>query len=79
MGKEGSVKKRNFSATNPIRVKTGTLDAVSALSGYYPLDNGEVLAFSMIFNNLRCHHGMAQHIQNRLLLEFETLHDDEKQ
>ncbi|MBI5178896.1 MAG: D-alanyl-D-alanine carboxypeptidase/D-alanyl-D-alanine-endopeptidase [Nitrospinae bacterium] len=78
MGKEGSVRKRRLSATEPIRVKTGTLDAVSALSGYYPLENGEVLGFSMIFNNLGCYHGMAQHIQNRLILEFETVHNDER-
>ncbi len=76
MGKEGSVSKRNFSADSPIRVKTGTLDNVSALSGYYPVSNGDVLAFSMIFNELACYNGMAKHIQNRLLLEFDTVHDD---
>lgn len=72
MGKDGSVKKRNIGLPNEVRVKTGTLNSVSALSGYFPL-NGDVLAFSMIFNGLSCHGSMAHHIQDRLLMEFSSL------
>lgn len=73
MGKDGSVRKRNIGNSDVVRVKTGTLDGTSALSGYFPLKGGEMLAFSIIFNDLSCHNSMAQHIQNRLLIEMESL------
>jgi D-alanyl-D-alanine carboxypeptidase/D-alanyl-D-alanine-endopeptidase (penicillin-binding protein 4) len=75
MGKDGSARKRDMGPSKPIRVKTGTLDGVSSLSGYYPLKNGEVLGFSIIFNYLPCGNGMEHHLQNRLVLELETAHD----
>jgi D-alanyl-D-alanine carboxypeptidase/D-alanyl-D-alanine-endopeptidase (penicillin-binding protein 4) len=75
MGKDGSARKRKIMPSKPIRVKTGTLDAVSSLSGYYPLSSGEVLGFSIIFNQRPCGKGMEHHLQNRLVLELETVHD----
>lgn len=73
MGKDGSVRERDIGASNPVKVKTGTLDSVSAISGYYPLKNGDVLGFSMIFNDLACYNGMAHQIQNHLLTELSSL------
>ncbi len=73
MGKDGSVRQRDLGTTDMVKVKTGTLDSVSAISGYYPLKNGEVLGFSVIFNDLACYNGMAHEIQNHLLMELATL------
>lgn len=39
-------------AENNLRAKTGTLDDVSSLSGYVTASNGEILAFSIIMDNL---------------------------
>ena len=73
MGKDGSVRQRDIGTTDPVKVKTGTLDSVSAISGYYPLKNGDVLGFSVIFNDLACYNGMAHEIQNHLLMELSTV------
>jgi D-alanyl-D-alanine carboxypeptidase/D-alanyl-D-alanine-endopeptidase (penicillin-binding protein 4) len=73
MGREGSVEERLTSTGKVIRVKTGTLKSVSALSGYYPLDSGDILAFSMIHNNLSCGNGDVWGIQDRVLIEFEGM------
>jgi D-alanyl-D-alanine carboxypeptidase/D-alanyl-D-alanine-endopeptidase (penicillin-binding protein 4) len=73
MGKDGSVRQRDLGTTDSVKVKTGTLDAVSAISGYYPLKNGDVLGFSIFFNDLTCYNGMAHDIQNRLLMELSSL------
>lgn len=73
MGKDGSVRQRDLGTTDLVKVKTGTLDSVSAISGYYPLKNGDVLGFSVIFNDLTCYNGMAHEIQNHLLMEFSSL------
>src|SRR5690606_24736610 len=35
-----------------LRAKTGTIDSVSALSGYVRAANGELLAFSIMSNNV---------------------------
>ncbi len=73
MGKDGSVRQRDLGTADAVKVKTGTLDAVSAISGYYPLKNGDVLGFSVIFNDLACYNGMAHEIQNHLLMELSSV------
>ncbi len=53
-GADGTLKRR-FTGTplaGVLRAKTGTLSNVRALSGYVPAANGEVLAFSIIVNNV---------------------------
>ena len=75
MGREGSVKDRFASGDKTIRVKTGTLKSVSALSGYYPLPSGDILAFSMIHNNLSCGNGDMWPVQDRILKEFDRIDD----
>ncbi|MDH5543634.1 MAG: D-alanyl-D-alanine carboxypeptidase/D-alanyl-D-alanine-endopeptidase [Nitrospinota bacterium] len=71
MGKDGSVEERMVSTNKTIRVKTGTLNSVSALSGFYPVDSGDILAFSILFNNLPCENGEILDVQHRLLRQFD--------
>ena len=73
MGMEGSVKERDNHNKKSIRVKTGTLDSISSLSGYYPTKSGSVLIFSMIVNNLSCGNGQLQKLQDKMLKELEKL------
>lgn len=75
MGREGSVEDRMVSNDRAIRVKTGTLKSISALSGYYPLPSGDILAFAMIHNNLSCGNGDVWAVQDRVLMEFDTIDD----
>lgn len=58
MGVDGTTKSRlsNSDAAGWIRVKTGTLDSVSALSGYASAPTGEPLAFAIVFNGLEAKH-----------------------
>lgn len=70
MGKEGSVKGRLSSTEKYIRVKTGTLKSVSSLSGYFPLNSGEIAVFSMILNGFSCHNGDMLVVQNSILREL---------
>jgi serine-type D-Ala-D-Ala carboxypeptidase/endopeptidase (penicillin-binding protein 4) len=50
-GRDGTTRWRMDAAQGWIRAKTGTLENVSALSGYVGLPSGEVLAFSVIVND----------------------------
>lgn len=56
MGLDGSVEERlgDTEARQRLRVKTGSLQGVSALSGYAASADGEELAFSILINNRRC-------------------------
>ena len=56
MRRDGNVLKRmngNKDAERA-RVKTGTLNSISALSGYFQSADGEQFAFSMLMNGLKC-------------------------
>ncbi|GMT41933.1 MAG: serine-type D-Ala-D-Ala carboxypeptidase [bacterium] len=70
MGMDGSVEDRLVNNGKTIRVKTGSLNFVSALSGYYPLASGGIAAFSIIMNNFSCSNGHVLAIQDRLINEF---------
>jgi D-alanyl-D-alanine carboxypeptidase/D-alanyl-D-alanine-endopeptidase (penicillin-binding protein 4) len=74
----GSVKKRylRHPRKGTVRVKTGTLDFVSALSGYFQTMAGERIVFSILMNNLKCQAWSAQKIQDKLVklgLNFKRL------
>ncbi|MFV8755784.1 D-alanyl-D-alanine carboxypeptidase/D-alanyl-D-alanine-endopeptidase [Nannocystaceae bacterium ST9] len=58
MGVDGTTKSRlsDSDAAGWIRVKTGTLDSVTALSGYASAPGGEPLAFAIVFNGLEAKH-----------------------
>lgn len=59
--KEDSLQRR-------FRAKTGHLTGVNALSGYLQTDSGELLAFSMIFNNFNCTHSTIERVEEKILL-----------
>jgi len=59
-----------------IRGKTGTLDAVSCLSGYLKL-NDKDYCFSMLFNNFTCSNRKIEKIQEEILNELRRLLEKE--
>jgi D-alanyl-D-alanine carboxypeptidase/D-alanyl-D-alanine-endopeptidase (penicillin-binding protein 4) len=69
MGIDGTTKSRlsDSDAAGWIRVKTGTLDSVSALSGYASAPKGEPLAFAIVFNGLEAKHKLpARKLQDAI-------------
>lgn len=71
MGLDGSVRKRmrNVSEAQQVRVKTGTLNFTSAVSGYFQSRMGERFAFSIIMNDLKCSIGEAISLQDKVIHE----------
>jgi len=71
MGVDGNVRKRmpGIENANRVRAKTGTLDFISALSGYFQTQDGEVFAFSFLMNDLKCSTTKALKIQDQLVRE----------
>ncbi len=69
MGIDGNVKKRmrGIKEAQRARVKTGTLNGVSSLSGYFQSQDGEQFAFSFIMNDLKCAHYLAMGIQDKII------------
>ena len=71
MGLDGNVKGRlnGIDEAQKVRVKTGTLHFVSSLSGYFQSMDGELFAFSILMNDLKCRNGRALEIQDRIIRE----------
>ena len=71
MGRDGNVLKRmnGHNSAERARVKTGTLNSVSALSGYFQSADGERFAFSILMNDLKCSNGQAKRLQDRIVRE----------
>ena len=71
MGLDGNVKGRlnGIDEAQKVRVKTGTLHFISALSGYFQSMDGELFAFSILMNDLKCRNGRALEIQDRIIRE----------
>ncbi len=69
MGLDGSVVDRmhHQKEAQKIRVKTGTLNQVSALSGYYQSNDGERFAFSILLNDVKCSNGTAMDLEDRIM------------
>jgi D-alanyl-D-alanine carboxypeptidase/D-alanyl-D-alanine-endopeptidase (penicillin-binding protein 4) len=69
MGVDGSVRNRmKESSEGPrARVKTGTLNFTSAISGYLQSRDGEHLAFSILMNDFKCGHHAAVEIQDKMI------------
>ena len=68
-GTDGGLRRRMTAAPYRGRVhaKTGTLTGVSALSGYVETLDGRLLAFSILFNDMRhCTAARAREIQDRV-------------
>jgi len=71
MGVDGNVKNRMRGVKSPerARVKTGTLNFVSSLSGYFQSRDGETFAFSILMNSLKCSNGRVKKIQDQIIRE----------
>jgi D-alanyl-D-alanine carboxypeptidase/D-alanyl-D-alanine-endopeptidase (penicillin-binding protein 4) len=71
MGVDGNVKNRMRGVKSPerARVKTGTLNFVSSLSGYFQSRDGETFAFSILMNSLKCSNGRVKKIQDKIIRE----------
>ena len=69
MGVDGNVKHRmlKVESSKKARVKTGTLNFVSALSGFFESKDGELFAFSILMNDLKCSNGKAKKIQDQII------------
>jgi len=69
MGLDGSVIDRmdHNKDAQKIRVKTGTLNHVSALSGYFQSQDGERFAFSILLNDVRCSNGKATKLEDDIM------------
>ena len=69
MGLDGSVINRmgKNKEAQKIRVKTGTLNNVSALSGYFQSQDGERFAFSILLNDVKCSNGRAMKLQDEIM------------
>jgi len=69
MGVDGNVKNRMRGVKNSerARVKTGTLNFVSALSGYFQSRDGETFAFSILMNSLKCSNRRVKKIQDKII------------
>jgi D-alanyl-D-alanine carboxypeptidase/D-alanyl-D-alanine-endopeptidase (penicillin-binding protein 4) len=69
MGSDGTTRSRlsDSPAEGWVRVKTGTLDDVSALSGYAGATGRDPIAFSILFNGLeRKHRAKARALQDSI-------------
>ncbi|MBC8285677.1 MAG: D-alanyl-D-alanine carboxypeptidase/D-alanyl-D-alanine-endopeptidase [Nitrospinae bacterium] len=69
MGVDGNVKNRmrRVESSGKARVKTGTLNFVSALSGFFESKEGELFAFSILMNDLKCSNGRVKKIQDQII------------
>ena len=69
MGVDGNVKDRmrKVKSSSKARVKTGTLNFVSSLSGFFESREGELFAFSILMNDLKCSNGRVKRIQDQII------------
>ncbi len=67
-GNDGTLRRRmqGTRAAGNMRAKTGTLNAVSGLSGYVTAPNGEPLVFSILMNNFLTGPQQARAAQDRI-------------
>ena len=73
---EGTLERRFTVLNGLMRAKTGTLDAVSCLSGYLRL-NDKDYCFSLLFNNFTCTNRKIEIIQEEILRELKKFLEEE--
>ena len=71
MGVDGNVKNRmrGVQSSERARVKTGTLNFVSSLSGYFQSQDDETFAFSILMNSLKCTNSRIKKLQDQIIRE----------
>ena len=69
MGVDGNVqhRMRKVKSSSKARVKTGTLNFISSLSGFFESKDGELFAFSILMNDLKCSNERAKKIQDQII------------
>jgi len=67
-GTDGTLQRRMLgtAAAGNVHAKTGTLDFVKALSGYVTSRDGEQFVFSILINNYKVSHSIANRIQDTM-------------
>ena len=58
---------QKIKSSSKARVKTGTLNFVSTLSGFFESKEGELFAFSILMNDLKCSNRRAKKIQDQII------------
>jgi D-alanyl-D-alanine carboxypeptidase/D-alanyl-D-alanine-endopeptidase (penicillin-binding protein 4) len=69
-GLDGTLEERRLKIDGKevnVRAKTGSLRGVSCISGYLTKKNGEVLAFSILMNDLTVGYGGAHSLQDKII------------
>jgi len=71
-GEDGTVRNRflNTTAESVLRAKTGTLDGVTALAGFVPSADGELLAFAIVLNDPKMKHGRMTSWADQVAVSF---------
>ncbi len=67
---QGTLENRFEDFNGEIRAKTGSLHAVSSLSGYLNVD-GTLYCFSMIFNNFTCPRAKIREIEEGIIMNLQ--------
>jgi D-alanyl-D-alanine carboxypeptidase len=67
---EGTLERRFKTLKGFVRAKTGSLHAVSCLSGYLRFDDTDY-CFSMMFNNFSCSSKTIEEIQEKIILALQ--------
>jgi D-alanyl-D-alanine carboxypeptidase/D-alanyl-D-alanine-endopeptidase (penicillin-binding protein 4) len=73
---EGTLEYKLNDLNGFVRAKTGTLDAVSCLSGYMRLNDTDY-CFSLLFNNFTCSNKEIEEIQEDILMELKKHLEEE--
>lgn len=69
-GEDGTLRRRmpGSLAKGKLRAKTGSLDGVTALAGYVPSLNDEIIAFAILLNDPRGKYGRMTHWADKIAL-----------
>lgn len=71
-GEDGTLRNRlpGSAVDGILRGKTGTLDGVTALAGFVPSDDNELIGFAIVLNDPKLKHGRMTHWADQIALAF---------
>ena len=72
--KSGTLRKRMRALSGKVFAKTGTMNGISALSGYVEHESGRLFAFSVLMND--CHISAAHSVQDGICATLVALKDE---